>query len=219
MTLAQSITRFAEKRKTGEDIAHEFCRSLCQGGVVLHQADGPVGELFRTRCPAARTLLASDQLYKKYLPEVYAKKIETVTQLVANRRVSATINETPEMHGRPGVALLFTFSDPDSSFLKKTVLANVRVSKQCNSTTVSLLLQDVLTKYDKNLSNVSAIVSDSASYMQKITRELNASCPDFVAVHIRDICHLLNVVLTESMKVPSFTAVRELVIRVPAMNA
>lgn len=35
MTLAQSVTRFAEKHKTGEDIAHEFCRSVCQGGVAL----------------------------------------------------------------------------------------------------------------------------------------------------------------------------------------
>ncbi|KAG0438365.1 hypothetical protein HPB47_017041, partial [Ixodes persulcatus] len=87
MTLAQSMTRFAEKRKTGEDIAREFCRSLCQGGLALHQADGPVGELFRTRCPAARTLPALDQLYKKYLPEVYAKDVDTVTQLVADRRV------------------------------------------------------------------------------------------------------------------------------------
>lgn len=166
-----------------------------------------MGELFRTRCPAARTLPASDQLYRKYLPEVYAKDVETVTQLVVDRRISVTIDETPEMHEMPAVALLFTFSDPDSSFLKRTVLADLCVLNQCNSTTIGLLLQEVLTKYDKSLSDVSAIVSDSASYIQKMTCELNASCPDFVTVHIRDICHLLNVVLTESMKVPSFSAV------------
>lgn len=50
----QSITRIENKGRTGEDIANECCRSLCRGGEPIHQADGPVREMFHTRCHAAR---------------------------------------------------------------------------------------------------------------------------------------------------------------------
>ncbi|KAG0427749.1 hypothetical protein HPB47_025214 [Ixodes persulcatus] len=47
-------------------------------GIPLHQTDGPLGSLFRDKCPAARTMPSSTQMYRKYLPEVYEHDLETI---------------------------------------------------------------------------------------------------------------------------------------------
>ncbi|EEC17859.1 carrier protein, putative [Ixodes scapularis] len=82
-------------------------------GIPLHQTDGLLGSLFREKCPAARKMPSSTQMYQKYLPEVYKHDLETIKEAVKNRPISLTINETPELRGRPAVAVLVTFYDDE----------------------------------------------------------------------------------------------------------
>ncbi|KAG0436484.1 hypothetical protein HPB47_017920 [Ixodes persulcatus] len=58
-SIEECITRSRSNRQEADDIPHQFCRPLCHAGVPLHQADGPLGSLFRSKCPAARTMPAS----------------------------------------------------------------------------------------------------------------------------------------------------------------
>ncbi|KAH9360734.1 hypothetical protein HPB48_020213 [Haemaphysalis longicornis] len=107
------MTRSKSRRKDADDITHKFCRALCQAGISLHQTDGPLGSLFREKCPAARTMPSSTQMYRKYLPEVCEHDLETIKEAVKNRPISLTIDEMPELHGRPAVAVLVTFYDDE----------------------------------------------------------------------------------------------------------
>ncbi|KAH9380853.1 hypothetical protein HPB48_017759 [Haemaphysalis longicornis] len=102
------LTRSKSRRKDADGITHKFCRALCQAGILLHQTDGTLGSLFRDTCTAARTMPSSTQMYRKYLPEVYEHDHEKIKEAVKNRTISLTIDETPELRGRPAVVALVT---------------------------------------------------------------------------------------------------------------
>ncbi|KAG0437047.1 hypothetical protein HPB47_017621 [Ixodes persulcatus] len=96
------LTRGKSRREDADDIRHKFCRALCQVGIPFHQTDGPLGSLFRDKCPAARTMPSSTQMYRKYLPKVYEHDLETIKEAVKNRPISLTIDETPELSASSG---------------------------------------------------------------------------------------------------------------------
>ncbi|KAG0413079.1 hypothetical protein HPB47_009771 [Ixodes persulcatus] len=85
------LTRGKSRREDADDITHKFCRALCQAGIPLHQKDGPLGSLFRDKCPAARTMPSSTQMYRKYLPEIREHDLETFKEAV--RPISLSIHE------------------------------------------------------------------------------------------------------------------------------
>ncbi|KAG0435007.1 hypothetical protein HPB47_018737, partial [Ixodes persulcatus] len=87
-SLHSSMTRAVDKRKEGNDIAHEFCRALCQAAIPLHLTDGPLGDLFRRRCPAARTMPTSSQMYKKYLPDVYQSDVAAIRDAIRDSPIA-----------------------------------------------------------------------------------------------------------------------------------
>lgn len=57
-------------------------RALCCAGGPLRQVEGAVGDLFRSMCPAARTLPSSNQLYRKYLQMIFDEILENVKDFV-----------------------------------------------------------------------------------------------------------------------------------------
>ncbi|KAG0433678.1 hypothetical protein HPB47_019715 [Ixodes persulcatus] len=104
--------RIAEHQSSNRHI--QLKKPRLETGIPLHQTyDGPLDSLFCDKCPAARTMPSSTQMYRKYLPEVYEHDLETIKEAVKNRPISLTIDETPELHGRPEVAVLVTFYDDE----------------------------------------------------------------------------------------------------------
>ncbi|KAG0411039.1 hypothetical protein HPB47_011849, partial [Ixodes persulcatus] len=113
-SLEKCITRARSSRQDADDIPHQFCRALCHAGIPLHQADGPLGSLFRSKRPAARTMPAAvKRLYWKYLHEVSEKDVATISSSMKDRPIFNTVDESPELRGRPAVAVLATFYDDD----------------------------------------------------------------------------------------------------------
>lgn len=215
-SMEDCLTRSKSRREDADDITHKFCRALCQAGIPLHQTDGPLGSLFRDKCPAARTMPSSTQMYRKYLPEVYEHDLETIKEAVKNRPISLTIDETPELRGRPAVAVLVTFYD-DEVPGRRTLMADLQVLQQCNAVSIGMLIQEVLQKLAKSLSDVCVLCSDSASYMQKLHRDMQQSHTEFRALHFKDPCHLLNNILEEGLKVDCFKGARDFVVHFPAL--
>ncbi|KAG0429939.1 hypothetical protein HPB47_023148 [Ixodes persulcatus] len=215
-SIEECITRSRSNRQEADDIPHQFCRALCHAGVPLHQADGPLGSLFRSKCPAARTMPGSDQLYRKYLHEVNEKDIGTISRVLKERPISITVDETPEIRGRPAVAVLATFYDDDLPG-RKTLMIDLQVLQQCNAVSVGMLIQASLQKVGKTLADVAVLCSDSASYMQKLHKDLQLSSPEFKALHFKDPCHLLNNVLDDGLKTDSFVVVHDFVVHFPAL--
>ncbi|CAN7946846.1 unnamed protein product [Ixodes hexagonus] len=110
-SLGGCITRVSRKKDDADDVAHRFCRAPCKAGISLKKTDGPLGELFRNMCPAARTMPSAAMMYRKYLPDVFARDLSAVQEQCKNRPISLTVDETPELRGRPAVAVLVTFFD------------------------------------------------------------------------------------------------------------
>ncbi|KAH7974057.1 hypothetical protein HPB49_009103 [Dermacentor silvarum] len=59
--------------------------------------------------------------------------------------------------------------------------------------------------------------ADTASYMQKLHKDLQLSNPEFKALHFKDPCHLLNNALEDGIKTSSFNVVHDFVVHFPAM--
>lgn len=53
--------------------------------------------------------------------------------------------------------------------------------------------------------------------MGKLHRDMQASRPDFQALHLKDPCHLLNNALAEGVKLPWFKSAHDLVVHFPAL--
>ncbi|KAG0445249.1 hypothetical protein HPB47_017801 [Ixodes persulcatus] len=186
-------------------------------GIPLHQTDGPLGSLFRDKFPAARTMPSSTQMYRKYLPEVHEHDLETIKEAVKNRPISLTIEETLELRGRPAVAVLVTFYD-DEVPGRRTLMADLQVLEQCNAVSIGTLIQEVLQKIAKSLSDVCVLCSDSASYLQKRHRDMQQSHTEFRALHFKDPCHFLSNIFEEGLKMDCFIKeTRDFVVRFPAI--
>ncbi|KAH9363165.1 hypothetical protein HPB48_011867 [Haemaphysalis longicornis] len=134
------LTRSKSHREDADDSTQKFCQALCQTGIPLHQTDGPLGSLFQDKCPAARTMPSSTQMYRKYLPEVYEHDLETIKEAVKNHPISLTIDKTPELCGRPAVAVLVTFYDDEVPGCR-TLMADLQVLQQRNAVYIGMLIQ------------------------------------------------------------------------------
>ncbi|XP_078518243.1 uncharacterized protein LOC144782856 [Lissotriton helveticus] len=201
MSLAETMTRFKRKREEEKDVAHEFVRALVQSGTSLHQADGPIGNLFRKRAPAFKTLPKTTQMYEKYLPEVFLADIEHISELLqGDVKISVTIDETPEMRGDPAVAVVITFCDAKNGWHRRTIMADLDVLETCNAVSLGMLLQRVLTKFNKDWSDIVCICSDSATYMKKLCDDLSKAMPELKCFPVRDPCHLLDGMLKAALQ-------------------
>lgn len=126
------------------------------------------------------------------------------------------LDESPNIRGRPAVAVMLTFYDPALPGRSTHMLA-LKVLLQCNALMMAMLLQEVLLKFDKWLNDVSMLVSDSAPYMRKLYLDLCQSNLEFAGVHLSNPCHLLNDALTESLHLERFACMHDFVIHVTAM--
>nr|XP_014345642.1 PREDICTED: uncharacterized protein LOC106704024 [Latimeria chalumnae] len=153
LSINETMKRFKRKREEEMDVTHEFTRALAQSGICLSQADGPIGSVFCKRAAAAKTMPKAAQLYSKYLPEGFESDLEHIKELVRDVQISITVDETPEIHGDPAVAVLFTFYK-DSQNVRYTVMADLEVLESCNAISVSALIQQVLDKFEKRWEDV-----------------------------------------------------------------
>ncbi|KAH9380823.1 hypothetical protein HPB48_021354 [Haemaphysalis longicornis] len=215
-SLEECITRDRSKREDANDIPHKFCRALCHTVIPLHQADGLLGSLFRSKCPAARTMPGSDQLYRKYLHEVSDKDLATISSLVKDQPIFVTIDELPELRGHPALAVLATFYD-DELPGRRTVMIDLQIIQQCNAVSIAMLMPTALQKVRKTLGDIAVLCSDSASYMLKLHKDLQLSNPKFRALQFKDPCHILNNALEEGIRMSPFNVLHDFVVHFPAL--
>ena len=109
VSLYESVVRQKEKEKEAEGAIHDFVRALCYSAISLNQADSYLGKLFKKYCQAARTMPGRRQLEAKYLPEVYAHHKSIIIDMMKDVKISAIIDESPDILGRPAVNTLFCY--------------------------------------------------------------------------------------------------------------
>lgn len=189
-SLEECTTRVKRKRDEAEDVTHELCRALCKAGIPMNSVDGPLGDFICNRCTAARTVPSADALCKKYVPEVYAKKIDDICLLLDKHPISVTVDETPDLRRRPAVGVLVTFFDR-MCFRRRTLMVDLQILQKCNTVSIAVVLQAAMEKIGKGWNDVCMLCTDSASYMHKLHSDMQASITKFRALHLKDPCHLL----------------------------
>ncbi|KAH7948834.1 hypothetical protein HPB49_002698 [Dermacentor silvarum] len=96
--------------------------------------------------------------------------------------IYVNIDESPELRGRPAVAVIATFY-VDELPRRRTLMIDLQIEQQCNAVSIGMLIQSALHKFGKTLSDVAVLGSDSASYMQKLHKDLRLSKPECKALH------------------------------------
>ncbi|KAJ1103866.1 hypothetical protein NDU88_001287 [Pleurodeles waltl] len=196
------------------DIPHKAVKALCESGVPLHQTDGPIGELIRQLCPAARTMCKSSKMYEKYLPEVYGAQIANMRRDVANVPISLTVDETTEVHGDPATGTLVTYYTDDAEKDCCSALVGFTVSDEYNSAKIAFIVNNVL--WVNHGMTLLLYVSDSASYMTKTVDDLHAAQRvDFF--HIKDPCHLIHAAVSHALSQPEKRNMYDFVIKAGAV--
>ena len=130
-------------------------------------------------------------------------------------KISAITDESPDVLGRPAVNTLFCFFNKKTGS-KNIFLVDTSILKAVNSTSLSLLLGQILQNFGKDWSDLLAISSDSADYMSKLVRDLQQSyCAQLL--HIKDIAHLVHVTIDHAIHSLPMNDVRKVVIQFGAI--
>ena len=215
VSLYESVVRQKEKEKEAEGAIHDFVRALSYSAISINQADSFLGKVFKKYCPAARTMPGRRQLEGKYLPEVYAYHKASVLDMIKDVKISVIMDESPDVLGRQAVNTLFCFFNKKKES-KDLLLVDTSILRAVNSTSLSLLLGQILNDFNKHWDDLLAISSDSAEYMGKLVRDLQRShCPQ--VFHIKDIAHLVHVAIDHAIHSPAMNDVRKLVIKFGAV--
>lgn len=105
--------------------------------------------------------------------------------LVQGKQLAVTLDETPDVRGRPAVCVLFTFMHEGSGQCsRKTVAAELHILPKCNAMSVSCFARGADKKHGMPLKDISALVIDSPSYVQKLHCDLK-TCAEYEAIAIR----------------------------------
>ncbi|XP_069086040.1 uncharacterized protein [Pleurodeles waltl] len=201
LSLTKTLTSFKRKREEEKDVVHEFARALVKSGTSLHQIDGPIGNLFRRCAPMGTTMPTSTEMHEKYLPELFLTDVKHISELLhGDVKISVTIDESLEMHGDPAMAVLFTFCDSKNGWVRRTLMADVDIAENCNAVLIGVLLQKVLCRFNKNLSDIVLILIDSPAYMKAVCDDLSKGMPEFKPFLVRDPCRMLDGMLESALK-------------------
>ena len=155
------------------------------------------------------------QLEGKYLPEVYSQHKAIMLDMMVDAKVSVIMDESPELLGHQAVNTLFCFYDRSKN-AKRILLVDTSILRAVNSTSLSLLLRQVLQNFNKDWDDLLAISTDSAEYMNKLVKDLQKShCPQLI--HIKDVAHLIHVAVDHALHSPTMNDIRQVVIRFGAV--
>jgi hypothetical protein len=112
-------------------------------------------------------------------------EVSNMQEVIYNRRISITIDETTDVCGRAAVNILFSFGD-------KTKLVKTEYLEAVNNTTIAQLVIRTLQFYNISHDNLIFFISDNAAYMLKAFQILSPLISQLK--HNRCLAHILNLV-------------------------
>ena len=173
-TLEQALVTARKRKEEVVDISHKFVRAVCYSGLPYAVLEGPVADLVKQFCPAARTMPGVDSLAGPYLDRVFSLHTEQIKVKIGDQPVTIIVDESPELMGRPCVNTLFSFYDTEKRG-KTVLMVDCSFLTVCNAASILLHLTDVLKTYDLDWKRVLGLASDSAAYMRSLFADLRRS--------------------------------------------
>ena len=130
--------------------------------------------------------------------------------MMVDAKVSVIIDESPDVLGRQTVNTLFCFYDKNRN-AKRIILVDISIFRAVNSTSLSLLLGQVLQNFNRDWDDLLAISTDSAEYNSKLVKDLQKShCPQLT--YIKDFAHLIHVAVDHARCSPTMNDIHQVVI-------
>ncbi|KAK6309836.1 hypothetical protein J4Q44_G00197170 [Coregonus suidteri] len=150
---------------------------------------GPKFSTFlKKHCKQGGSFPVPSHLRTEYLPGLYPQYKQDIKDAVEGKDIYVILDETTDAFGRCALAILLQPVD------KRPVVADLAFLDRVNFTTVSQAVISCLNNNGVDFNNVSAFVSDSASYMKKaFTSILKGLFPN--SVYVTCFAHLLSLVL------------------------
>ncbi|CAG8774777.1 12542_t:CDS:2, partial [Ambispora leptoticha] len=107
----------------------DLIHALTQANIPLEKVD-KLKPFFLKYCKNGGSIVESTQLRSRYLPITFNSEIEKLKQLLVRKRISITIDKSPDVCGRAAVNVLF-------SFYNTTKLVKTEHLEVVNSTTIT----------------------------------------------------------------------------------
>lgn len=206
-TLEQTLVTARRNKEETVDVCHEFVKAVCYSGLPFAVMEGPVADLVKQFCPAARSMPGVDSLAGPYLDRVFHHHTEQIKMKIGDQPVTVIVDESPELLGRPCLNTLFAFYDVEKGD-RRVLLVDCSFLNVCNAASILLHLTDVLRKYNLDWSRVIGLASDSAAYMRALFADLKRSHNPRM-VHIACPAHLINVAVSTALESPDFTRLQK----------
>ncbi|CAG8500199.1 6918_t:CDS:2, partial [Scutellospora calospora] len=171
-------------REERDAINIDLIHALTQANIPLEKVDR-LKPFFLKYCKNSGSIVESTQLHSRYLPIAFNLEIENLKLLLVGKRISITIDESPDVCGRAAVNVLF-------SFYNTTKLVKTEHLDIVNNTTITQLVMKTLQFYNIPFENIIFFISDNASYMVKAFSVLSPLITQMK--HNRCLAHILNLV-------------------------
>ncbi|XP_064483592.1 uncharacterized protein LOC135396511 [Ornithodoros turicata] len=126
------------------------------------------------------------------LPELFAKHQSALKGMFSGATVSVVIDETTDNRAKSVVNALFVKASSTGDSLQP-VLVDVTFTNEVNAAVIGRIVVKALMTYGVEFEDVTALVTDSASYMKKAFREcIQPLCSN--AVHVTCVAHGVNLI-------------------------
>ncbi|CAB1328790.1 unnamed protein product, partial [Coregonus sp. 'balchen'] len=183
-TLASCLTKTPSTER--KEFILDFTRTLIKADILEM---GPKFSTFlKKHCKQGGSFPVPSHLRTEYLPGLYPQYKQDIKDAVEGKDIYVILDETTDAFGRCALAILLQPVD------KRPVVADLAFLDRVNFTTVSQAVISSLNNNGVDFNNVSAFVSDSASYMKKaFTSILKGLFPN--SVYVTCFAHLLSLVL------------------------
>lgn len=194
-TVAGMFSRHTEARDARNVAVFELVEAFTAANIPLEKLDHPgLHSYLQNHIPNLGLLPASQHLRTDYQQNVFKRHKEQLkTVLAAASSAAIVTDEASDVQGRFGLHILFIPEvDTTSEFSPAAYLADIVYLEKVNAVTVSQAVLTCVAEMGVSYNNVSAFVTDNASYMSKAFEKITGILPN--AVHCTCNAHILSLV-------------------------
>ncbi|XP_049868037.1 uncharacterized protein LOC126378420 [Pectinophora gossypiella] len=180
------------------DFLFDFIEFLILCNIPWAQVENPSFKNFFQKymccaCSNRKKLPSESILRKKYLDEIYAKKLATIHSEIVDEKIWISLDETTDFLGR--YVVHFLVKPLNSTASKKVYLIACKVLENINGKTISQFVIDCLKNlwgdsYEDKVESVLLLCTDSVAYMLTAGRVLKQHFPNMK--HVTCLAHALH---------------------------
>uniref|UniRef100_H3AIL8 DUF659 domain-containing protein n=1 Tax=Latimeria chalumnae TaxID=7897 RepID=H3AIL8_LATCH len=190
-TVTSLFQKSTENREAQNYLNFELTEAFVCANIPLEKLDNKkLCEFLRQHVTNGGVIPSSAQLRREYLPKVAECHKQEIMELIKRSGyLSVVTDESTDSQDQYVLHILFVFEDASDSKLK-VVLTDTMYLHAVNYKTISQAIVKCLNKFGVHFNNISAFISDNATYMSKAyNQKLQGLLPN--SVHLTCNAHIV----------------------------